>query len=105
MNPNRGLLDCEALLARLDAALELAATEVDCSSTASQRLGMMVSRLLDVHERRDAEIGVIRLSECSPNEPANDDLASVYEGAFKLPASFFGNRFALRGLGRGRDCR
>jgi len=89
MNPNRGLLSCDAVLARLDAALELAASEVECGSIAEKRLGMMVSRLSGDYESRDAEISVIRFAECSSKPPANENLEPDHESVFEILQSPF----------------
>jgi hypothetical protein len=55
MNPNHVLVS-EAVLARLDAALDFAAAEVASSSAAERRLGSLVSRLRDADARLNEEI-------------------------------------------------
>jgi hypothetical protein len=49
------------VLARLDAALDLATAEIASSGTAARRLRSLISRLLNDEARRDAEITVVRL--------------------------------------------
>ena len=62
----------EAVLARLDAALDFAAAEVASSSAAERRLGSLVSRLLAVDARHGAEIELLR-GELSQDRAANDN--------------------------------
>src|SRR5688572_19051354 len=54
MNTNQGLDNCESVLARLNAALDLAALEVACSNTAERLINGMVSRLLNEGSRDSA---------------------------------------------------
>jgi hypothetical protein len=91
MNANQGLLVCETVLARLDAALDLAALEVACSTAAEMRIQSMVSRLLGDDE------WVIRRA-CSSQQQANENMSSEYEGVFELlrsPFSGLGEDYSL----------
>ena len=45
MNLSQGLLECESVLARLDAALAFADEEIECTSAAEQQMRGLVSRL------------------------------------------------------------
>ena len=63
----------ETVLARLDAALDLATAEIASSGTAERRLRGLISRLLNDEARRDAETTVIRLPEPYRDHPANDN--------------------------------
>jgi hypothetical protein len=45
MNLSQGLLVCESVLARLDAALAFADEEIECTSAAEQQMRGLVSRL------------------------------------------------------------
>ena len=83
MNANQGLLVCDTVLARLDAALDLAALEVACSTAAEMRIQSMVSRLL-------GDDGWVIRRECSSPQQADENLASEYEGVFALLRSPFG---------------
>jgi hypothetical protein len=72
MNPNNVSVS-ETVLARLDAALDLATAEIASSGTAERRLRGLISRLLNDEARRDAEITVVPLPEPCRDHPANDN--------------------------------
>jgi hypothetical protein len=71
MNPNQVLVS-EAVLARLDAALDFAAAEVASSGATERRLRSLVSRLLDDDARTHPAIKLVRL-ESSQDRAANDN--------------------------------
>jgi hypothetical protein len=71
MNANHVLVS-EAVLARLDAALDFAAAEVASSGATERRLRSLVSRLLDDDARTRAESELVRL-EPSQDRAANDN--------------------------------
>jgi hypothetical protein len=93
MNANQGLLVCDTVLARLDAALDLAALEVACSTAAEMRIRSMVSRLLG------DDRWVIR-RECSSQQQAKENMASEYGGVFKLVRTSFCGLGEANSLGR-----
>ena len=72
MNPNHVSVS-ETVLARLDAALDLASAEIASSGTAERRLGSLIARLLTNEARGDADITVVGLPESYRNRPANDN--------------------------------
>jgi len=86
MNPNQVSVS-EAVLARLDAALDFAAAEVASSSAAERRLGSLVSRLRDADARPDAEIKLLRreLGEdrAANDNPAHSDAHAVFDKTFE----------------------
>ncbi len=93
---NQGLSACECVLARLDAALQIAAAEVESSSAAEQRIALLMSRLLDVQGGQDAETRAIRLAECTPKQPANEN--DYDSGVFEMlhsPSSGFGGHITI----------
>jgi hypothetical protein len=63
----------ETVLARLDAALDLATAEIASSGTAERRLRSLVSRLLNEEARQVAKITVAPLLEPCRDHPANDN--------------------------------
>jgi hypothetical protein len=78
MNTNQGRDICESVLARLNAALDLAASELACSNAAERRIGRMVSRLLN-EESSDSATRVIALPHRSLSHAANENLADCDE--------------------------
>jgi hypothetical protein len=60
MKPNQALLVCETVLARLDAALEVAGREVKSASAAEKQIRSLVSRLL-TEQGPDANVPEHRL--------------------------------------------
>src|SRR5215207_5994156 len=72
MNPNQVSVS-ETVLARLDAALDLATEEIASSGTAERRLRSLISRLLNDEARRDCEITVVPSRELYRDHPANDN--------------------------------
>jgi hypothetical protein len=78
MNTNQGLLVCDTMLARLDAALDLAALEVACSTAAEMRISGIVSRLLN-EESPDSATRVLAVPHRSLSHAANENLADCDE--------------------------
>jgi hypothetical protein len=78
MNTNQGLDICESVLARLNAALDLAASELACSNAAERRISGMVSRLLN-EESPDSATKVIAFRHRSLSHAANENLADCDE--------------------------
>jgi hypothetical protein len=81
MNANQSLSVCESVLARLDAALQMADAEAKCASAAEQEIRGLVSRLLRGRERHDSEIDVSTAHEphlrcfTQSDDAANDNPA------------------------------
>ena len=78
VNTNRGLDICELVLARLNAALDLAAAELTCSNAAERKIGGMVSRLLN-EESPDRATKVLAFPHRSLSHAANENLADCDE--------------------------
>jgi hypothetical protein len=78
MNTNQGLDICESVLARLNAALDLAASELACSNAAERRISGMMSRLLN-EESPDSATKVIAFPQRSLSHAANENLADCDE--------------------------
>ena len=74
MNPNQWLADFESMLARLDAALNVADAEAACAKLAETRVEELLNRL-ERDERRDAEIAVgsSKVQSSHRNWAANDN--------------------------------
>ena len=90
MNTNQGLDICESVLARLNAALDLAASEVACSNSAERRIRGMVSRLLH-EESRERATKVLAFPHRSLSRAANENLADgdeVFGLVSSAPLSF-----------------
>jgi hypothetical protein len=78
MDTNRGIDICESVLARLNEALDLAASELACSNAAERRISGMVSRLLN-EESPDSAMKVIAFPHRSLSHAANENLADCDE--------------------------
>jgi hypothetical protein len=78
MNTNQGLAVFESVLARLNAALDLAASELTCSNAAEKRIDGMVSRLLN-EECANSATKVIRLPQRPLSHAANENQADCDE--------------------------
>ena len=78
MNANQRRDICESVLARLNAALDLAASELACSNAAERRIGGMVSRLLN-EESPDSATKMIAFPHRSLSHAANENLADCDE--------------------------
>ena len=78
MNTNPGRDICETVLARLNAALDLAASELACSNAAERRIGRMVSHLLN-EEREDGATRVMAFPHQSLSRAANENVADCDE--------------------------
>ena len=78
MITNQGRDICESVLARLNAALDLAASELACSNAAERRISGMMSRLLN-EESPDSATKVIAFPHRSLSHAANENLADCDE--------------------------
>jgi hypothetical protein len=78
MNTNRGIDIWESVLARLNEALDLAASELACSNAAERRISGMVPRLLN-EEWPDSATKVIAFPHRSSSHAANENLADCDE--------------------------
>jgi hypothetical protein len=58
MNLNQRLLVCEAMLARLDAALAHADAEIACTAAVEKHMGALVTRLKREHESPNPMVGL-----------------------------------------------
>src|SRR5687768_4993213 len=85
MNTNQGLDICESVLTRLNAALDLAASEVACSNTAERRISGMVSRLLNERSRDSATKVLAFRWDCS-----GAGLRERSKGRINLASSTYG---------------
>ena len=78
-NANQGLLACETVFARLDAALASANAEIECTRIAETRMRRLVSRLESEHGRPEQGIRALTRPELhfgsrsERNVPANDN--------------------------------
>jgi hypothetical protein len=90
MTTNQGLDNCESMLARLNAALDLAASELACSNAAEARISGMVSRLAS-EQCGDSARRLIRLPQRPLAHAANENLADcdeVFAPVSGAPPSF-----------------
>ena len=80
MNLHQGLLVCESMLARLDAAFAIADAETECTRAAEQRMRRLVSRLQVEQQPRNWQSRVFTRPETHVTlplhtyRPANENL-------------------------------